>query len=207
MVEYLSFSLIVTLLVMSPGPNGILVIKTSSQGGYKEALLNIVGLVSGIFVQASLVIFGVASLLQHSEYGFMILQDLGAAYLFYTGLKMIIASFRSPKESKPCEQEESKSKYKLFVEGLFTQCSNPKGMLFYLAAFPNFLNTEHFTIANAYLFAGIHASILFIWFSGIVFLMSKVKSNIQNAGFKKWVNRAAGCAMLLFSFLLLTQSI
>jgi len=185
MLEYLSFSLIVTLLVMSPGPNGVLVIKSASLGGFRDALFNIIGLISGIFVQASLVIFGVVGLLLHSEYGFTILQDLGAAYLFYTGIKLLISSFGSPEESTPFEQKERKNKYKLLAEGACTQCSNPKGILFYLAAFPNFLTAEHFTITKAYLFAGIHAVILFLWFSGIVFLVGKIKRNTQSIRFKK----------------------
>ena len=90
MDEILTFTLIALLLVVSPGPNGVLIIKTATAQGKTAALMNIMGLTSATFFHGAFSIFGLSALLLQSAELFFIVKVLGAAYLFYIGVKAII---------------------------------------------------------------------------------------------------------------------
>jgi len=80
-VQILTFAFAVSLLVMSPGPNGVLIAKTVPTSGRAAGFANIAGFVTAFYVHGSLSIFGISLLLVHSAQAFLVVKLLGAAYL------------------------------------------------------------------------------------------------------------------------------
>ena len=76
--EVVTFSLIALLLVISPGPNGVLIIKTASSQGKTPSILNILGLTTATFFHGAFSIFGLSALLMQSAELFFIIKILGA---------------------------------------------------------------------------------------------------------------------------------
>jgi len=64
--EILTFSLIALLLVVSPGPNGVLILKTASSQGKRAAVFNMLGLTTATFFHGALSIFCFSALLMQS---------------------------------------------------------------------------------------------------------------------------------------------
>lgn len=58
-----SFSLVVALLVMSPGPNGLLIAKTVPTSGRSAGFTNIGGFIIAFFLHGALSIFGISVIL------------------------------------------------------------------------------------------------------------------------------------------------
>ena len=90
-----------------------------------------------------------------------------------------------------------------FTEGFLTQILNPKVSMFYLAAFPQFISFEQSSAFDAFILVAIHASIIFLWFNGIIKTISKLKFVTNMPSLGKWVQRVSGLVMVYFGGLLL----
>ncbi|MCJ8351315.1 LysE family translocator [Moritella sp.] len=207
MNDILAFSLIALLLVVSPGPNGVLILKTASSQGLRASILNIFGLTTATFFHGALSIFGFSALLMQSAELFFIIKILGAGYLFYIGVKAIISSYKTTngdtKTNKTIPSQKKGIGY--FNEGFITQILNPKVSMFYLAAFPQFISPDNFSYFSAFSLVLIHASIIFMWFVGVTLAIDKIKSSAKNTKMGNWVQRLSGTAMIYFSSMILTQ--
>jgi threonine/homoserine/homoserine lactone efflux protein len=71
---------------LSPGPSVILVTSISAAGGFKAGVFAVLGMTAGAFIHVVLAASGVAAILATTPVVFVIVQYLGAAYLFRRGL-------------------------------------------------------------------------------------------------------------------------
>jgi threonine/homoserine/homoserine lactone efflux protein len=212
MNEISTFTLIALLLVVSPGPNGVLILKTVSAHGKQQGVLNILGLTSATFIHGALSIFGLSALILHSAELFLVVKIMGAAYLFYIGAKTIIASFKMVKpvslvNSSVAINPASKGAAYFYSEGFLTQILNPKVSMFYLAAFPQFITFGEASYLDAFTLVAIHATIIFFWFLGVTQLVDKIKILSKESRIGRWVQGASGALLVYFGGLLLSQEV
>ncbi|MGY0216388.1 LysE family translocator [Endozoicomonadaceae bacterium StTr2] len=211
MNEILTFTLIALLLVISPGPNSVLILKTATAHGKAPSLLNILGLTSATFFHGMFSIFGISALLLQSAELFFIIKILGAGYLLYIGVKAIIQSFRKAKpeisdtDTKVVREKGERSRLSFFFEGFLTQILNPKVSMFYLAAFPQFTDPATFSFVDSFLLVAIHAAIIFAWFVAMTYAIEKIKTSSKQSAFGLWMQRLSGSVMIYFSSLILSQ--
>lgn len=85
--EVAAFMLATTLLVVSPGPNGVLIAKTVPTSGREAGFANIAGFFLAFYVHGTLSIIGISVILLQSAIAFAIVKYLGAIYLCWIGLK------------------------------------------------------------------------------------------------------------------------
>ncbi len=212
MNDMYTFTLIALLLVVSPGPNGVLILKTVSAHGKQQGVLNILGLTSATFIHGGLSIFGLSALVLHSAELFLVVKVIGAAYLFYIGAKTIIASCKT---TNPVALENAsvtvnpsvKGLAYFYSEGFLTQILNPKVSMFYLAAFPQFITFGEASYLDAFTLVAIHASIIFFWFLGVTQLVGTIKTLSKESRVGRWVQRASGALLVYFGGLLLSQEV
>lgn len=211
MNEILTFALIAALLVISPGPNSVLIVKTASAHGKAPAFANIFGLTSATFFHGLFSIFGISALLMQSAELFTLIKIIGAAYLFYIGIKAIISSFNKSTpvtdggQPSIATKTEVKSTTAFFFEGFITQLLNPKVSMFYLAAFPQFTNPDTFSAANSLILVSVHAGIILIWFAAMTLTIERIRKGAKHSSIGTWVQRLSGSVMIYFSSLIVTQ--
>ncbi|PKG37762.1 LysE family translocator [Psychromonas sp. Urea-02u-13] len=218
MNEILTFSLVALLLVISPGPNGVLIIKTVSAEGKKPAFFNILGLTVATFFHGAFSILGLSAVLLQSAELFLAIKIMGAMYLLFIGLKAIYQTFKQQpngasnntsnntlnnKTDEKNSPQKKRPMSNFFVEGFLTQILNPKVSMFYLAAFPQFLSFDQPSAVDAFVLVAIHASIIFLWFTAITKTISKLKFITKMPALGKWVQRVSGAVMVYFGGLLL----
>lgn len=204
----LTFIAVAALLVISPGPNGLLIAKTVPISGRKAGFANIWGFVVAFYIHGTLSVFGISILLVKSSQAFFIFKMLGAAYLIFLGVKSIINAFqKSPVQPKVTTGNNQVVSLRVaFSEGLITNVLNPKVSMFYLAAFPQFMsNTE--SALSAYTLVTAHSIVNFLWFTMVILVLSKVKKVTNNTRLKTWLNSITGTVFIAFgSKLALTTS-
>lgn len=212
MSEILSFSLIALLLVISPGPNGVLILKTATASGRKAGIANILGLTTATYIHGTLSILGISAILVKSSELFLLVKLIGALYLCYIGIKAIISTFKNSSLVNQAKEPETKINAKkcngimhYFFEGFLTQILNPKVSMFYLAAFPQFISFDAASYSEAFGLVSIHALIIFCWFLFVVFMIDSIKKASRNARFSHWVQRTSGAILIYFGGLLITQ--
>ena len=204
-------TLIALLLVLSPGPNGVLILKTVSAHDKTSGVINIIGLTSATFIHGALSIFGLSTLILHSAELFMLVKIVGASYLFYIGAKTITNSYKKHQNTSLINNNVASKKgtkrsiFYFYSEGFLTQLLNPKVSMFYLAAFPQFVSFDNSHYLDAFLLVAIHASIIFFWFLGVTQVVNSIKNISSESRVSVWTQRISGSLLVYFGGLLLSQ--
>lgn len=120
-----------------PGPDMILVITRGVAQGRRTALATAIGCVSAGFIQIPLLAFGLASLINASPLAHEILRWTGAAYLVFTGVRLLISSRRSWAAEEPPVRRASLAA--ALRQGLISNLTNPQTLAFMLALLPQFV--------------------------------------------------------------------
>jgi threonine/homoserine/homoserine lactone efflux protein len=155
------------VLVAIPGPNLALFIANTLAHGYRAGAVTVLGTATGIAVQLSLVLVGLAALLAVAASALVWLKWAGVAYLLYLG----VVSWRRADDGLSAPQAVSASKTKLFFQGLMLSIVNPKTLLFNVAFIPQFVRVEDgasglLVPAVAYLTVILVGDLLWVVFAG-----------------------------------------
>ena len=204
-----TFTLMVLLLTIMPGPNGALILKTVPQNGRRAGILNLAGIVSAFYIHGIFSILGLSALILKTSQAFFAVKLLGSFYLLYLGVTSLWqALYLKDASTKPIKRGDNnnviRKNKRLFLEGFLTNLLNPKASMFYLAVFPQFINLEGKPILESILLVGIHSIVVVIWFSLVIIALGKITHALSSLKFKRIVQGATGSLMLWFGYRLLT---
>ena len=122
---------------LSPGPNGLLALTHGAMHGSRKTLFTITGGILGFTAVIALCLFGIGALLKSSLMWLTVLKFIGGAYLIWLGIKL----WRSPASTyENASVTQDSHGWPLFREGLLTAATNPKGLLFFSALLPQFID-------------------------------------------------------------------
>lgn len=200
-----SFAVMAGLLVMSPGPNGVLIAKTVPVSGRLAGFANIAGFMVAFYCHWIFALLGGSLILATSAELFTLFKLAGAAYLCWLGLKALRQAWRTP---VPPPQDTSGRQRGLgiaFGEGLLTNLLNPKVSMFYLAAFPQFVPAGHFDVQHTFALVLVHSLLNFVWFGALVLLMGRLGRAVRNGSLRRWLGGITGVVLIGFGARLATM--
>jgi leucine efflux protein len=131
--NYGAFVIAFILLWLLPGPGNLALITSTSKGGIPGGLAATFDIMMGDQVLLWLAVAGVAALLSAYPQAFQAVQLLGAAYLAWLGLSLLLAKPGGP----PIFNIRSRH---YFYQALVITLLNPKAIVFYMAFFPLFID-------------------------------------------------------------------
>lgn len=182
------------LIALSPGSGAVLAMSHGLSYGVRRTQATIVGLQAGLLVILLVAGAGVGSLLVASELAFSIVKTLGASYLIYIGW----SQWRSTQALAPVEAEMPEANAKrlsgrrLFLTGLLTNLTNPKGILFMVAVLPQFIDPTRPLWLQLLLMAVTTVAVDLVVMHGYAFAASRLQKAFKNAQAVKWQNRLFG---------------
>ena len=153
------------IIILAPGPSVLFIIARAIAWGRKVAVITVAGNVTGAFVLSSLVAFGLGPILQRSELAFIAVQWLGGLYLVYLGIdairkrKMHAADMTNQGPVEP-------TVFQSIRDGFMVGVLNPKGLVFYAAVLPQFIDRDRGNITGQLLFLGALFSVLAFFSDG-----------------------------------------
>ena len=142
--RFLLFLTAAVLLAIAPGPGMLYVLARSLAGGKREGVLSALGTFFGGMVHVLAAALGVSIILAKSAVAFATVKYIGAAYLCFLGVRMILdarkekdnAAAAIPKDAPPSVKPARNSLW----QGVATEVLNPKTALFFLSFIPQFVN-------------------------------------------------------------------
>jgi homoserine/homoserine lactone efflux protein len=138
-------------LSLTPGPNGLLALTHGAIYGRRRTLFTIVGGAVGFVAVMALSLFGIGALLQASIVWLTALKWIGGAYLVYLGITV----WRSPAiELTAATTRKPPSGWLLFQQGALSALTNPKGILFFIAFLPQFIDPARSLVGQFLIMAG-----------------------------------------------------
>lgn len=139
------------LLNLTPGPDVLYIVSHALRQGARAGMVAALGITAGCFVHILAAAAGVSALMAASATAFTVLKWVGAAYLVYVGLRMLLSGPPAAMDSvadsgRPSWTPGMKS---IFFRGFWTNALNPKVALFFLAFVPQFIGpgVEHKALA------------------------------------------------------------
>ena len=184
-------------LSLTPGPNGLLALTHGALHGTKKTLATIVGGSLGFGLIIGLSMFGIGALLATWAGLLVIMKWLGGGYLVWLGIQLL--------RSEPIDISRSKNagngRFRtLFRQGFISAVSNPKGILFFVAFLPQFVNPRESLFTQFLLMAITFMVIEFVYEFTVASLADRIKPLLVRAG--KNFNRVFGGVFIAIGVLL-----
>ena len=157
---WLIYFLAATGLSLSPGPNGLLALTHGALHGRRMAVYTVLGGSVGFTMVVALSMFGIGALLKTSLVWLIVLKWIGGVYLVWLGIQV----WRSPPIGLELSTatEPRAAGWSLFRQGALSALTNPKGILFFTAFLPQFIDPKQSLWVQFIVMAGTFAAIEFV---------------------------------------------
>jgi threonine/homoserine/homoserine lactone efflux protein len=134
---WLAFVAAATVMLIIPGPTILSVISYSVAHGRRANVPLVAAVALGDSTALALSLLGVGALLAVSAFWFTVVKWAGGLYLIYLGLKLLRAGVASTQ--MPTAPAVT-SRWRLFANTYVVTALNPKGMVFFVAFLPQFID-------------------------------------------------------------------
>jgi homoserine/homoserine lactone efflux protein len=190
---WLTYFVTTIILSVTPGPGVFSSISSGMHHGFRKGVWNAVGMQVANLIIVTVVSLGLGAVLLASGTLFTTVKWLGVAYLLYLG----IATWRSPPKAFEEEKDDTASAAReIFVRGFWVNATNPKGIIFFAAILPQFIDLARPQLAQYAIFAATTFIVDVIMMAGYTALAARVLKVVRDPGRIRWVNRSIGGAFV-----------
>jgi threonine/homoserine/homoserine lactone efflux protein len=192
----IAFTLAAGLLTLTPGLDTALVIRTAAAEGPRRAAGAAIGIGLGCLVWGAAASLGVGALLTASELAYTVLKWAGAAYLAWTGIRMIL----KPRDRfEPGEMRAvDAGPLAAMRRGLLTNLLNPKVGIFYVSFLPQFMPAGVEPARFGLLLTSIHVVEGLLWFAALIAATVPIAGLLREAAVVRWLDRITGGVFVAF---------
>jgi threonine/homoserine/homoserine lactone efflux protein len=191
---WLVFVVASLVLIATPGQDMILVMSRSVAQGAAAGVVTAAGVSVGLVGHTMLATLGLGAILRTSEVLFLALKLAGAAYLVYLGVELL----RTGGARLATTSESPRSLRKLFVDGAFSNLSNPKIAIFYFAFLPQFVSpdAQHPTL-TVFVLGLVFAALTFLVKAPVGIFAGALSAWLRSRpSVLTWVYRCSGAILL-----------
>lgn len=192
----LGFAVVAGLLTLVPGVDTALVLRTSLTRSRAEAFAAMAGIQVGVLVWGAAAGVGATALLAASETAYRALTVLGALYLIYLGVRLLLRRSR-PDDVEPPRTERRRGLLGAWGTGLLTNVLNPKVGVFYLATIPQFVPDGASPLLMGVVLAAVHCALGLVWLGLIALGGSALGRRLRSERFVGWVDRVTGGVLVV----------
>jgi threonine/homoserine/homoserine lactone efflux protein len=139
-IHFFLFLTAAVLLAIAPGPGMLYVLARSLAGGKREGVLSALGTFLGGMVHVFAAALGVSVVLAKSAVAFSTVKYVGAAYLCFLGVRMILDARKEKSSAEESVAQNITPARNPLWQGVATEVLNPKTALFFLSFIPQFVN-------------------------------------------------------------------
>lgn len=135
-MSFIAFLVAAGVLAITPGPGIAYVVARTVAGGRAEGLASCIGTGLGGLLHVGAATVGLSLLVAQSAVAFTVIKWLGAAYLVYLGIRLLLRK----EQSLAVEGVAAGGARRALVEGVVVEALNVKTALFFLAFLPQFVS-------------------------------------------------------------------
>ena len=182
------------LLNITPGPDMLYIAGRTASQGFRSGLAAVMGINAGCLVHTFAAAIGLSAILTTSAEAFFVVKLVGAAYLVYVGISLLLQKQSDGAALDISSTLPSKTTRQAFWQGFLTNVLNPKVALFFLAFLPQFISADSTTKPVALVVLGIififNSLFVTISFAALVAQASDLFQNSSRIA--SWLNRCCG---------------
>jgi len=191
--DYGAFVAAIIVFLAIPGPGNLALITSTTKGGVAGGLAATLGVIAGDQVLMWAAVAGVAALLLAYPAAFHAVQWLGAIYLAWLGLRMLLAK----PGAKPVLNIQPRH---YFRQAALITLLNPKAIVFYMAFFPLFVDPSRQPGVQTFAAMAVTIAVLTLTYGLIVVLLTRALAEKMRASplIGRALEKAAGIFLLGF---------
>ncbi|ABK12770.1 MULTISPECIES: LysE family translocator [Burkholderia cepacia complex] len=194
MTEWIVVVTITPLAVISPGPDFAMVTRNSLMLSRRSGVLTACGIGLGVTVHVSYTLLGVGLLIRQSPWLFNAVKLIGAIYLIYLGVKMLMTKSGGVQADS---RVAALSDLAALRTGFLTNALNPKTTVFIVSLFMQAVRPDTPLIVQlgyGAFIAAAHAA----WFSLVAMCFSATAVRDRLLSLRHWIDRTFGCLLVGF---------
>ena len=201
----LAFGLTAAVIVMSPGPDTVVIVRHALSAGRSEGLAAVLGVQLGLIIHTSLAALGISALIAASPALFRTLSLAGALYLAWLGVRLLTAQGPAWIRTTP-----PTGAWRAGREALLTNLLNPKVLVLFLALYPNFIVIDPGRppivmqiVCLSLVLIGINS----VWQVGLVWSADRARLWFGRPGVSRLTQLCAGTAFTAFALILAIEHV
>ena len=171
-----------------------LIIRTATIEGKAKAFQAALGITLGCIVWGVVVACGLGALLMTSDLAFNMLKWMGAAYLAWLGLNLLLKP-----RTQLADINDTTNTQNWFIKGFLGNLLNPKVGVFYLSFLPQFIPHTASSVIWTMGLVMIHVVIGIIWSIILISAMQSISAYLKRPKFIKYMDRITGSIFILFA--------
>jgi threonine/homoserine/homoserine lactone efflux protein len=184
------FLMLTVLLSVTPGPDDVLVLRSSLRGGPRVGMATAAGVAVGTLAWGAAAGVGLVALVGRSGTAYDTVRLAGAAYLVLMGTAPLVASLlrRSPAATSTGRHARAQDAgaRPAFVAGLMSDLLNPKIGVFYVAVLPQFVPAGEAALQYCLLLSCIDAGVALAWLLGLTGVAHAAVGWLRRPGVLRW---------------------
>lgn len=204
MLTYLAFTGAAVLIVLLPGPDTLVVVRSLLRGGRRQGLLTAAGNICGLVIWVTSAVVGIAALLRASEIGYDVLRAAGACYLVWLGIQAWRS--RGVVESETADRAARGGILGTgFRAGILTNLLNPKVGVFFVTFLPGFVPDGASVTLTTAAFGAIFVVLTALYWLLLVGLSGRVTAWMNVPAVRRRLDVATAAVLVAFGVRLATE--
>jgi len=192
---WLAFAAAAAVVIAIPGPTTLMVTGHAMSSGTRVALASLLGVALGDFTAIACSVLGLGAVLATSAEAFAILKWIGAAYLVYLGIKLWRAP-AVPLGTAAAARGGRRSIRRAIAESFSVTLLNPKGLLFFAAFLPQFIDPHRAVLPQVVILALTFEVLAASSLAAYIFMMVRARRVMDSPRAIKIMNRAGGTMLI-----------
>jgi threonine/homoserine/homoserine lactone efflux protein len=202
LVALATFGLAATLLVLLPGPDTIVIIRSIVRGGRRRGVTTVLGIQTGLIIWITAATLGLVALLRASEVGFAVLRVVGAAYLVWLGVQSFRSRGGTDPSAPPGGSVLAGTGYRA---GLLSNLFNPKVGVFFVTFLPGFVPAGYPVTSTLLLFGALFVALNVAYQLPLVLLATRVTALFARERIRRRLELVTGTVLVAFGIRLAVE--
>lgn len=198
-----AFLLASAVVVLTPGVDAFLLLRTSLRQGIGAGMRALLGIHTASILQVALVICGLGTLITNNPAVLATLKWAGAAYLVYLAVMIVRGLWLTRKETGD-GLETGSTTTRPYLQGLLSNITNPKMLLFSLAFLPQFVGSAVAPTLQLVLLGAVFLVLAAIWEVTIVLAAARIADRLRRPKIARSLDVVSAAAFLTISVGLVT---
>ena len=198
-INFAAFLGVSLVVIVSPGPDTALTIRNTLVGGRGGGIATAFGVVTGLATWTVASSAGLAALLVASQPLFLAVRLAGAAYLVFLGVQALRSALFTKSDLPELATARNAARLRRKVayrQGLFSNLSNPKIVVFFLSLLPQFIDRGQASFMRLLLLGLIFCSITVSWLTLYAVVVARVGDFLRRDRVRRAVEATTGLALV-----------
>ena len=205
MATYGAFLLTASVIVLTPGPDTLIILRYTLSSGRDVGLATVLGVQFGLVGHTLLAIFGISVIVASTPWLFKAVALAGAAYIAWIGIQgfrkqgllHVGATEKPPVGAK-----------KAFVDAVFCNLLNPKVILLFLALFPNFVDNTRDDVPVQLIALSLGLIVInVLWQAPMAFAAEAVRRWLKNEKTYKLITHSTGVLLIAVAVMMVYENL